>query len=146
LDHEDIVDVHLPLVAARELLDAAVGAKDVVPPALPVTATGEAVGWHAPVAGKDRCRHRLQEPDLSDHAVAAAPLALAAAAPPDLEAVEADGKAPLQHLRVGEARVGHVNVHGAGAMEPVASAGATADRLVILIALVAEGEVVDRAL
>ena len=56
------------------------------------------------------------------------------------------GKAPLEDLRIGQARVGHVRVDGAAAVVPGAGASSAADGLVILHLVIAEGEVVHRAL
>ena len=62
-----------------------------------------------------------------------------------------DGEAEFEDLRIGQARIGHVGVDRVGAVEAGAVAEhagrrARADRLVILVAVVAEGEVVHRAL
>ena len=52
----------------------------------------------------------------------------------------------LQDLGVGEARIGHMGMHGAGAIEIRSRAGAAADGFVVLVAPVAEGEAVHGAL
>ena len=52
----------------------------------------------------------------------------------------------LEHLGVGDARVGHVRVDARGAVEAGPRARAAADRLVVAEARVAEGHVVHRAL
>ena len=97
--------------------------------------------------GEDRRGHRLEEAHAPDRAVAAAPLA----APPlprrIAKLLEQHREAPFQHLGVGEARVGHVRVHATSVpSKPFARARAAADGFVILVAVVAEGEVVHRAL
>ncbi len=65
---------------------------------------------------------------------------------PDVEILQHDGEAQLQHFRVGEPRIRHVRMHGGGAVETFSRRRAGADRLVILMARIAEGEIVHRAL
>src|SRR5690606_25536326 len=55
-------------------------------------------------------------------------------------------KAPLQYFGVGQARIRHMGLHGVGAIKIETSTGASGDGFVILIALIAEGEIVHRAL
>ena len=69
----------------------------------------------------------------------------------DVEILEQHGEAQFQHFRVGEARIGHVGVDArragkAAAVVHAAGRRAGADRLVILVLFVAEGQVVHRAL
>ena len=80
------------------------------------------------------------------HPVPAAVSALAAAAPAHGEGLQPHREAPLEHLGIGEAGVGHVRVHGARAVVARAGPGAAAQGLVILVALVAVKHVVHRAL
>ena len=49
--------------------------------------------------------------------VAGAPSAFAAGPAPDLEALEQNWVAKLEHLGVGEARIGHVRLHRRRAVE-----------------------------
>src|SRR5690606_31945705 len=56
-----------------------------------------------------------------------------------------DGQSPLEHLGVGQARVGHVGLHDGGAGEAVAGPRSGGDGLVVLVAGVAEGDVVHGA-
>ena len=72
---------------------------------------------HAAVARKDGAVHALEEADDAARAVAARPFALAARAAADGELLDQHRIAQLQDLRIGEARVGHVHVHGGGAVE-----------------------------
>ena len=66
---------------------------------------------------------------------------------PDREGLEHDREAPLEDFRVGRPGVGHVGVHGAGAVEFRPGARAAADRLVVLVfGVVAEREIVHGAL
>ena len=58
----------------------------------------------------------------------------------------AHGKARLEDLGVGEARVRHVRLHGRAAIEGWARTGAARDGFVVLHPRIAEGEVVHRAL
>ena len=109
-------------------------------------AAGKAEGPHAAMARQDRAVHLLEEADACAGAVAGVPLAAPAGTSADVEILQHHRKAQFQHLRVGEPRIGHVGVHGVGAVEARAGRRAGADRLVILIGRVAEGEVVHRAL
>ena len=70
---------------------------------------------------------------------------------PDLETLEKHRKARFQHLRIRESRIGHVTLNGIGAGKALplvvdAGAGAAADGLVVLIAIVAPDEVIHGAL
>src|SRR5258706_3941693 len=99
-----------------------------------------------PALGEDRHAHRLEKLELAHQPVAAAPRAGAARGTAQGELEHAHPEAALQDLRVGDARVGHVRVHARRAREARPRARAAADRLVVTEALVAEGEVVHRAL
>ena len=90
--------------------------------------------------------HVFEKADAPQRPVAGLPLPHAARAAADVEILQHDGKAALQHLRIGQARVGHMRVHRRRAVEAGARRRAGADRLVILMGRVAEGEVVHRAL
>src|SRR5262249_59283990 len=98
------------------------------------------------VAGQNRAIHLFQETDRPAHAVAGIPAAASARTWADVEILEQDRIAKLQHLRVGQPRVGHVGVHGIGAGKARARRRARAYRLVVLILGVAEIEVVHAAL
>ena len=63
-----------------------------------------------------------------------------------MEILQHDRETHLENLGVGQARVRHVRMHGRRAVEALARRRARADRLVILVIDVAEGEVVHRAL
>ena len=52
----------------------------------------------------------------------------------------------FQNLRIGEARIGHMRVHRRHAVEIASRARAAADGFIILMARIAEGEIVHRAL
>src|SRR5918999_2933531 len=79
-------------------------------------------------------------------ALSAPPRAATARAGPDREALQQHREAPFQHFGVGEAGIGHVRVDATGAVETLARARAAADGFVILVRVIAEGEVVHRAL
>src|SRR3954467_7985693 len=79
-------------------------------------------------------------------AVPAAPVAAAARSGADLEALEAHREAPLEHLGIGEARIGHVRLHHVGTVEVRSGARAACNSLVVLVALIAEREIVHGAL
>ena len=71
---------------------------------------------------------------------------LPARASANRELVEPHRQPRFQNLRVGEAAVGHVRLHRAGAVMVRPGSRPAGDRLVILVPLVAEGEVVHRPL
>src|SRR6266849_9627532 len=131
-------------MGGAELLVRPVGPLDPVAADRAGRATRHPVGRHAAVTGENGSGHRLAEANAADNSIAAAMPADAAGATTDGETVDEDGKAPFQHLGIGEARVGHVRVDGVSAVEIRTGARAAADRLVILVALVAESEVVHR--
>ena len=58
----------------------------------------------------------------------------AAGALADVEILEHHRIAEFQNFRIGQPRVGHVRVHGVGAVEAGPGRRAGADRLVILVA------------
>ncbi len=70
----------------------------------------------------------------------------AAAAATDREAFNDNREARLQHFRIGQPGVGHVGMHRVAAVVVRSRAAAAANGLVILVALIAEGEVVHRPL
>jgi hypothetical protein len=61
-------------------------------------------------------------------------------------ALHPDGEAGFQHLGVGGAGVGHVDLHAGRTVETRARAGAACDGLVVLERLIAPDEVVHRPL
>ena len=86
-------------------------------PVMPGLAAVQAERRHLAAVGDQRRLHRLEEADAADRAVAALVPALAARAAVDAVALEQHRVAPLQHLGVGQARVGHVGMHARGAVE-----------------------------
>ncbi len=134
---------------------AAVGALDAVdaqlrpaaPPAMP-----KAPAWRpldridAVIGSRKRTRRTPPSPPRQRPG--------AARAGADRVALQPHREAELEHLGVGQARVGHVGLHDAVPSKPptrpsasnAAGARAAGDRLVVLVARVAEGEVVHRAL
>ena len=129
-------------------LDAAVGALDAVdararrrsPPAMPNGAAVAAVR-------QDRRGHRLEEADAAHRAVAAA---LQRPAPPEPRRISKPSSRTGKRNSSTSGSVSRELVMWVcttrGAVEAGAGAGAAADRLVVLVARVAEGEVVHRAL
>ena len=95
---------------------------------------------------EDRQRHGREKRQLADGAVAPPEAPRPPRAAADREALHAHRKPVLEDLRVGHARVGHVTVHGARAVEAGAGAAAAADRLVVAEPPVAEQDVVHRPL
>ena len=72
-------------------------------------------------------------------------LAFAAGAQFDAVRINAHRVAKFKHFGVGQARVGHVALHNAGAVKRGPRAGAAGDGFVVLIFVVAEGEVGHRS-
>jgi len=93
-----------------------------------------------------RLRAWLEEADAPLDAVAATVSAGAAGTAADGEAFHAHREIQFHDFRIGQARIGHVAVHRAGAGEGRPRPGAAAHGLVILPRGVAEGEVVHGAL
>ncbi len=125
----------LPSARSTQLRPTAPG-----PP--PATPNGATRRWLASIAAVIGSRKRTRR----SRAVAAAmppapPLPL-----PDRERLEPHRKAPFEHLGIGEPRIGHVRLHDARAVEVRTGAGAARDRLVVLVRVVAEREVVHRPL
>src|SRR5215471_16438367 len=80
-------------------------------------ASGKTKGPYAPVAGQDRVFHLLEKADGAADAAACMPLAAPARTDADMKVFEHHRIAKLQDLRIGQARIGHVRVHGVGAVE-----------------------------
>jgi hypothetical protein len=105
----------------------------------------QALGGDFAVARERGDGHLLQEAEAPRAAVAAVPAAPAAAAGADRVGLKADRVAPLEDFGVGEAGVRHLRLDDVGAVEALARPRAARDRLVVLVPLVAEGDVVHRA-
>ena len=71
---------------------------------------------------------------------------LAAAARANRKTVEQHRETPLQHFGIGQARVRHVRLYHARAVKARPRARAAGDGFVILMTLIAESEIVHRAL
>src|SRR2546428_2260435 len=130
---------------SANLLRAAVFAPKGFFAVLTGSASRQAERTHAAVARQNRAIHLLQKTDGAAHAVAGIPAAASARTFTDVEVLEQDRIAKLQHLRVGQPRVGHVGVHGIGAGKARARRRARAYRLVVLVFGIAEIEVVHAA-
>ena len=74
------------------------------------------------------------------------PFALAAGVFSDVEVFQQHRETGFQNFRVGQARIGHVGVHGIGTVETGTGGRAGADGFVILIFVIAEGQIIHRAL
>src|SRR4029079_10517734 len=146
LDDDRFAGVDHGGVRAFQPLHRAVVAANPVLADLAILATGHAERFDAAVPGQDGVFHFFQEPHGAAEAVAGVPLAFAARAFADVEVFQHHRIAELQNLRIGQPRVGHVGVHGVGAREARAGRRARADRLVILVRVVAEVDVVHGAL
>ena len=72
--------------------------------------------------------------------------ALAARAAADREPLQPHREPRLQNLGIGQAAVGHVGLHRARPVMVGTGARSAGDRLVILVARIAEGEIVHRPL
>ena len=90
--------------------------------------------------------HLFQEANGAADPVARVPAAAPARTFADVEILEHHGIAKLEHLRIGQSRVGHVRVHGVGARKARACRRAGAYCLVILVSGVAKIEIVHGAL
>src|SRR5204863_673571 len=122
---------------------AAVGPPDPFEARCARLAAGPAEGAGVASVRQDRCGHRLEKTPPADAAVAAAPVPCPARTLADLVAVQSHREAELEHLGVCQARVGHVGLNDAGAVEApddtssvvhrAACTGATGDRLVVLV-------------
>src|ERR1051326_6495167 len=142
LDHDRFARPDAGRIAAFEALHAAIAAPNPVLADLSWLAAGEPERPHPAMARQDGAIHFFQEPDGAAHAVARVPLPAPARSRPHVEILEQHRIAELQHLGIGQARVGHVGVDRVGAVEARPRRGARADRLVILIFVVAEIEIV----
>src|SRR5260221_39666 len=146
LDHEDIAGGHLRLCVWPELAALTARAQHIVAPGNAGLAARHAMRPYQAMSREDRGGHRLEKAQSAQRAIAAVPPATPARAVADLEALEAHREAPFEHFGVGEPRVRHVGLHHVGTVESRPRARAAADRLVILVLPIAEGEVVHRAL
>src|SRR3954453_12440984 len=96
LDDEDIARPHLGLVAPLQPVDPSVRPLDPLVAAGAGPAAGEAEGGYLAVVGEEGGRHRFEEADLADRAVAALVAALAARAAVDAVADQHHRVAPLE--------------------------------------------------
>src|SRR6185437_4561425 len=145
LEDEQVTGTDRHRVTTGHGHDGPVRPLDPVPPQRPGQAARHPVRRHPPVTGQGRHRHRLAEPDLPVAPVATAPAARAPAAPPDRVPLQSHRVPPLQHLGIGEPGVGHVRLHHVRARETVSRPRPARHRLVVLVPLVAERDVVHRA-
>src|ERR1700722_8740052 len=143
-DHEDVAGREVGRVAAAHGGQGAVGALHPVAAEGAGGAAAQAEGGDPAMAAERADRHRLEEPDPADSAVAAVPAAVAAAAGADRVGLGPDRGAPFELLGVGEPGVGHLRLHHVGAVDPLAGARAAGHRLVVLVPVVAEGDIVHR--
>src|SRR5215470_8133962 len=146
LDDEHIVALHLDLEGCAIFLPPAPAPLDPVPADRARLAARGTERRHAPMLREHHGRHRLEESHTALSAVAAAMPSGTTAAAADAVLLEPHGEAPFEHLRVRQPRIGHVRLHDAGSVEIGPRAGSAGNCLVILVAGVAEGEVVHRAL
>src|SRR6185369_1071705 len=114
---EGIAGPHLAFVSTQQFDHRTVLAFNPIPPERRRPAARHAIGPDPAMAGEDGGGHAFQEADPADNAVPALVPALAAGAAPDLEFLQKDGKAPFQHLGIGEAGIGHMGLNRIGAVE-----------------------------
>src|SRR5512139_1470760 len=145
LDDEHVAGPDLHRVSPADLLDGAVGALDPLATEGSGLAAGHAVRRDPAMAAEQGERHRREETQPASPTTAAAVPARPTAAAPDLVALEPHGEAPLENLGVGQPGVRHVRLHDVGAVEAWPGAGAAGHGLVVLVTVVAEGQVVHRA-
>src|SRR5450830_120414 len=146
VDFKHVTGLHLGLADVRQHLDLAAGPHHQVAADLTRLAARHAESAVLASVRQNAGGHGLQKFHAPHAAIAARPAPGAARALADLVTLKAHGKAELQHFGVGQARIGHVGLHHAGAVKTFTGAGAARDGFVILIARIAEGEVVHRAL
>src|SRR5579864_2696441 len=107
-NHEYIAGLHGGGGDETQLFMPTVRADYVVSSALPGFAASGAERRDDTVIRQDRGRHRFEEPDFADGAVAAMPGAFTAGIGLDFIAVELYRITPLEDFRIGKTRVGHV--------------------------------------
>src|SRR3954469_11141152 len=146
LYHEYVAGRHFGLVERSELGATSVTAQYVIISCGAGLAARHAVRAHQAMARENRRGHRLEKAHAAHRAVPAAPVAAAARSGADLEALEAHREAPLEHLGISEARIGHVRLHHVGTVEVRSGARAARNGLVVLVALIPEREIVHGAL
>src|SRR6185437_11661624 len=86
--------------------------------------------------------HGCSEADVTDDAVASVMAALASRAATDLEAFQKHREAPFQHFRIRQQAVGGMGLNRIRTVETGPGARAAANRLIVLVLAIAEGEVV----
>src|SRR3954468_20509852 len=96
LDHENVVRAHLGLVGEAQVRARAVGALHPIAADVAGRSSSHPVRRNAAVSREDRGGHRLEKAHAPRRAVAAMPLARAAAATPDRVLVDANREAPLE--------------------------------------------------
>src|SRR5262249_29549336 len=146
LNHDRFAGVDDGCVAALQPFHAAVLPAHGILADLTRLDAGQAERAHGVAPRENRAFHFFEEADGAADAVAGFPFAAPARTLADVKILEQHRIAELEHLRIGEARVGHVRVDGIGAVEAGSGRRAGADRLVILMARIAEVEIVHRAL
>ena len=132
-------------------LDAPVSPHDIVVGDRSACATGCAKGRHDPAVAEHRCGHRLEKSDGANAAVATTPAPCSTRMTTDRVALQAHRKPQLEDFGIGQARIGHMRLNHCRAIEAAGEAAlgvkdatrarATRNRLVVLVALVAEGEI-----
>src|SRR5262249_48804963 len=140
LDDDRLAGIDDGGVRALKLLDPSVFAPHGILADLAGLAAGETERTHAAVARENRAVHLFEKANGAADAIPGIPAAAPARAFADMKILEHDGVAKLEHLRVGQARVGHMRVHGVGAGKAGAGRRPRAYRLVVLVFVVAEIE------
>ena len=90
--------------------------------------------------------NRCCKSEFSYRAIPAMPFAGTAGVLANGKRLNDDREILLEDFRIGHAGIGHVRVHGIGAVESRTCTGATADGFVVLHIVIAEREVIHRAL
>ena len=146
MDNDGLVRVDSRFVAPLQTLHASVFASHPILANLASLATGKPEGAYPSMAGQDRTFHLFQETDRPANSIAGVPFAAPARAGPDVEIFEHDRVAEFENLGICQPGVGHMRVDRIGAIKSRARGRTGADRFVILIAGVAEIEIVHGAL
>ena len=141
LEPEPVTDAQATCRLGAQLL----AVEQVAPRCAGLSAVGARRGV-TPALGDERVLHLRERLDLADDAVAPVVAPGAAAAAPARVLDDAQRELDLQRLDRRVERVGHRDVHGAGAVGVRAGALAAAERLVVGEVGVAEREVVHRPL
>src|SRR5262245_31640163 len=133
-------------VAALQALHTSILAPHPVFADLPGLAAREPKWSYPAMTGQNGAFHLFEKTYGATDAVARMPLAAAARSGANVKVLKHHGIAELENLRVGQARIRHMRMDRVRAVKSGARGRTGADRLVVLVALIAEIEIVHGAL